>query len=807
MREWGRQAARVARRWIGNPGIFVASAACMAIGIGGVVAVWAVFDASFLRPLPFEHGDRLVVVSIRAMGPDGRLGRYYGSEANWEIIRGSPAFAGLAAALQTSFDVSADGEPVERIDGARVSPDWFDVLRSSVRVGRQFGAEDAGSNVAVISEGYWRSALGSDSGVVGGSITVDAVRYRVVGVLHDEAVVPPRTKIWIPRDMTSLPENERQLGNLLLVGRLAQGMTVAVASQRMAPVLAEMLRVYPDRNHGRTLEVRTLRASLIDDGRGLLIGLVVGAALLFLIACSNLANLSLALFRRDAPRYALCAVLGARRGRLVRGAVGEALMLALTAAVAGVALAAMLVPSLRAFAGLDGPLAIGSPLDPRVLAITVVVVIVAASMFAAAPMIALDDRWTPALLSELGRGRSAGGGRIRFQRALIGLQTVMGVVLMMTAALANQRLDGLASTDPGFRTDVLTVRVGATASRYAGIEARSLFFEQVLESIRGIPGVVQAGASSVLPVGDPNVNWRISIEEKPPASPLDVEIARGRLITDGYFAAMGIPVLRGRDFGEGDGASGAPVAIVSRAMAEHYWPGQDAVGKRIKRRTWDSPFPWMTVVGVVGDVRDDGPGEDIGLTFYMPVAQIDTRFSETLSYAIRSDREAEQVVAAIRERIARIDPGVAVFRITTMRERLAETMSGQRLSRAVLGTLGVAGILLLVAGLYGVVSQATHDRTVEIGVRIAFGAPTIRVLSLILRQSLDVVGVGIVTGILIALAETSLLSTVAGGGERPALRLWIGVPAVILLVAGFAVLLPALRACRTDPAATIRGEA
>jgi putative ABC transport system permease protein len=807
MHEWRRPVARVIRRWIRNPGIFGASAACMAIGIGGMAAVWAVFDASFLRPLAFGEADRLVAVAVRAMGPDGRLGRYYGSPANWEIIRSSPAFAGLAAAGPTSFDVSADGASVERVEGARVTPDWFDVLRSRSMLGRLFNAEDATGNVAVISEGYWRSALGSDPGAAGHSITVDAVRYRVTGVLRDEAVVPPGTKIWIPRDMTTMPENERQLGNLLLVGRLAEGVTLAQAAQRMAPVEAEMLKVYPDRNQGRTLEVRTLRTSLIGDGRGLLIGLLVGAVLLFLIACSNLANLSLALFRRDAPRHALCAVLGASRWRLVRGAVAEALMLASVAAAAGVALSAMVVPSLRAFAGLDGPVAIGSSLDPRVITITIIVAIAAASLFAAAPLIALDDQRTPGLLSELGRGRSPGGARIRFQRALIGLQTGMGVLLLMTAALANQRLAGLVSVDPGFRTDILTVRVGATASRYAAIEARSLFFQQVLESIRGIPGVVHAGASSVLPVGDPNVNWSISIEEKPAANPLDVEVARGRLITDGYFAAMGVPVLRGREFETADGASAAPVAIVSRAMAEHYWPGQDAVGKRIKRRTRDSPFPWMTVVGVVGDVRDDGPGEDIGLTFYMPVAQIDTRFSETLSYAIQSDRGTARLVGAIRERIARIDPAVAVFRVTTMEERLAETLSGQRLSRAVLGTLGIAGILLLIAGLYGVVSQATHDRTVEIGVRIAFGAPARRVLAMILRQSLDVVVIGLVTGILISLGEASLLSTVAGGGERPALRLWVGVPGLILLVASIAVLLPAVRACRTDPAATIRGDA
>lgn len=390
---------------------------------------------------------------------------------------------------------------------------------------------------------------------------------------------------------------------------------------------------------------------------------------------------------------------------------------------------------------------------------------------------------------------------------LVGVQAALGLLLGLGASATWRSFRDLSFRDPGFDVDgVGTFRIAANPGRHAGLEGRAGFFREVQEATAAVPGVSVAGATNVLPIGDPGAGWSFSVEHRVPEDPGAVEVARGRLTTPRYFEAIGIPLLAGRDFEWSDRDGSLPVVIVSETLARRYWPDGDAVGHRIKRRTYDSPFPWMTVVGVVADVRDDGLAEEIGATLYMPVAQMESTLSEVMSFVYRSDRDAAALMPAIRERLRSVDPDAPVFRVTSMGALVSESMSAQRFTNRLMLGFAVIGVGLLAAGLYSLLAWVVAERTRELGVRLAVGATRARVVRMVVGQGVRLVLLGIVAGALPGLLILPLLARYAANGVNPPGTAWMAIPTLLVVVAAIASLVPAWRAARLDPGISLRVE-
>ncbi|MEN8185115.1 MAG: FtsX-like permease family protein [Myxococcota bacterium] len=390
--------------------------------------------------------------------------------------------------------------------------------------------------------------------------------------------------------------------------------------------------------------------------------------------------------------------------------------------------------------------------------------------------------------------------------AVVG-QVVLGVILVLSAAASVDRVFELRAVDPGFGANrAVSIRVPISADRFPSFRQRSDVVARIAESLRSIPGVRAAGGSDVLPVGDGTVFWSLSVEDHPPEDPGGVELADGRLVTPGYMEATGISVVRGRALDTRDRAGSMPVVVVSETFGERYWPGEDPIGRRIKRRAYDSAFPWLTVVGVAADVRDGGPATDVSPTAYFPYAQHDVRLGRQLSFVVRSDRVLDELVPEIRIRVASVDPMAPIVRISTLDELLSESMIAERTSGNVLGGLALGGLALLGIGLYGVMSRAVLERRRELGLRRALGAHASEAVWLVLKTGSVSVMVGTVIGLLAGPTVVRLSGLVLGEALDVPLWSYAAAAALLLTVGAVAGVVPALRAVRVSPIISLRSD-
>ena len=395
--------------------------------------------------------------------------------------------------------------------------------------------------------------------------------------------------------------------------------------------------------------------------------------------------------------------------------------------------------------------------------------------------------------------------QLRVGRVVVGLQAATGAVLVLAATATTAHVVRLLQVDPGFGGGAaLTLRVPVSEARHPTFEARSELVRRMAEELRTIPGVQAAGGTNVLPVGDPDGRWSLSIESRPPSEPNAFEVARGRLVTAGYLEAAGITLVQGRSFDPSDGPDGFPVVVVSRSFAEHFWPDEDPVGMRIKRRTYDSAFPWLTVIGVVSDVRDGGPGAAFEPVVYLLYSQHDTRLGREISYVVRSDRERGELFARARAALQRVDPSAPIIRVAELDDLVRESLSAERTAGRVLFGFALGGLLQLAIGLYGVVARTVIQRRREIGLRRALGAGSGRAATLAFRGGMAPLAGGLVAGLLAGPALVSQAVSVLGA--QWTIPTW-AFPLAAALVLGVGVLagaLPAIRAVRVSPLEALR---
>ncbi|HEX5724423.1 MAG TPA: ABC transporter permease, partial [Longimicrobiaceae bacterium] len=794
-----RYGARQLRR---TPVLAAVAVATLALGIGANTALFSAVDAVLLRPLPYRNAERVVAVSESWRGTPGRVAP--GLFVDWRAQARS--FAALAAFEGGSFNLSGGATP-ERLYGARVSPAYFAVAGLPPALGRYFLPHEerpGAGDVVVLSHALWATRFGADPGVAGRAVLLNGRPYTVVGVAPPELTLTPDDEaLWVPLTLTAAERAKFDGHHLQVFGRLRPGVSPARAQAELARVTAEAARRHPVELVDRTARVAPLREALVGGFRRRLLLLLAAVGSVLLIACGNVASLLLARAAARRRETAIRTALGASRGRLVRQFLAESLVLALAGGALGLLVARAGLGVLRALAPAAVPMLHQARLDPRVLAFALGLSLVCALGFGLAPALY-------AALPAAGPLRSAAVGprHDRFRRALVAAEVAVALTLLAGTGLLVRSALALAAVPPGFEPrGLLTLRLALPADEYRQPEAVARAFSAVVQRVGALPGVTVAGAVNQLPLGGESTDVGLAVEGRSFAAG-EAPVAHLRLATPGYLEAMRIPLRRGRAPTARDGAGSPPVVVINEALARRLWPGEDPLGKRLACCKGAGTTLWREVVGVAGDVRHFGLDASALPELYVPHAQAPaeswTWMDRSMTVVARSSAPPEALAAAARRAVLALDPDLPVYGVRTMEQVMARSTAATRFSLRLFAGLGALGLGLAMIGLYGSLAYFVSQRKQEIGVRLALGAGTGRVLALVVRQGLGTALAGVGIGLLTAPALTRALSSLLYG-VRPADPLTLAaVGVLVLLTAALASYLPARKAARVDPMVSLR---
>ncbi|HEU0173606.1 MAG TPA: ABC transporter permease [Blastocatellia bacterium] len=795
-----------ARMLLKNPGFALIAVITIALGIGANTAIFSVVNAALLRPLPYEESERLVVL-YETNPQQGRdeMNVSYLNFADWRAQ--SKSFDQLAACLYGGMVLTGKDE-LARLQIAAVSADFFAMLRVKPLRGRIFLPEEdkvGGAPVVVVSHALWQSRFGGDEGLIGRQITLDGKSRTVIGVMPPNFAFPPgdQTEVWIA--IGSLANQMRQLQNrgvhmLTVVGRLKPDVTLQQAQTELATIDNRIQQQNPDADPGHGVSVISGYESLTKNARPALLTLVVAVGFLLLIACANVANLLLARAETRQKEIAIRAALGATRGRIVWQLLTESLLLAVVGGAVGLLLAAWGVDALAGGLPEDFPRAKEIGIDRVVLGFTGALSVLTGLIFGIIPAL---TRAKPALNETLKEGGRTGAafGRGRMRSALIVTEVALSLALLIGAGLLIKSFWRLTQVNPGFQSDhLLTMNVSLIGEKYKETGQVISFFREIPLRLGALPGVKAVSAVSVLPIsgGDGNGGLTIEGREFPPAQ---TPSASFRRILPNYFSAMGIPLKQGREFNERDTGE-EKVVIINESMARRFWPEGDAIGKHIKVGPPQNE-PWLTIVGVAGDVRNIGLEADARLATYEPHAQ---RPWNSMTLAIRTETDPLSLSAAVRGELRAMEKGLLIRALSTMDERIRLSVAPRRFNMALLAVFAALALLLAAVGVYGVMSYTVTQRTHEIGVRMALGAQSGAVLKLIVGQGLKLALIGVTIGLAAAFALTRWMEDLLFS-VRPTDSWTYGVVAALLMVVAlFACWIPARRAAKVDPMVALRCE-
>ncbi len=798
-----RLAFRVLAR---SPGFTAAAVLCLGLGIGAVAAVFGVFDAVLLRALPFQEPSRLVTV----MGQDERNPRLPLSLPEFVDLRDQRGvFSQVAAGNAAFVNLTGVDEPAQLIC-AYASAGFFPLLGVQPALGRVFRPEEelaANRHVAVLTDGIWRRRFGADPGIVGRKVTLSDQPYTVIGVLKDDfhaGIFPAEPDLWLPLTLVTGRVPPRDFRGLTVTARLAPGVSVAGARAAMDALSQRFKTDYPQIYHGRHawhLVPVPLYELLVGDVRLSLTVLFAAVGLVLLIACANVANLMLARATAREKEVALRTALGAGRGGLIRQFLAEALVLAAAGAGLGLLLAWWALKALVALNPQKLPRLHEIALGGRAVLFTAVVAVATAVAFGLVPALR-GSRAGHDLLKEGGKTASVGTGRHRLRSALVVAEIALSLVVLVGAGLVIRSVQRIEHVDPGFRADgVLTFQVFLSPGKYLKDPQRAAVAARLLDRLRALPGVARAGLINSLPMGQVRVLIDAIVENRPTApneSPPQVD---WRSVSPGYFEAMAIPLVTGRVFSDSDAAGTLDTVVVDDSLAKRFWPGESALGKRMKLN--DGQGKWLTVVGVVKNVRALGLDVDSGQEIYTPWAQVPRQL---LAFALRTRGEPLALVSAARQAVHGVDADLPVERVSTMNEVVARSLVGRRSYALLLAVFAVVALALVSVGVYGVMSYSVVRRVQEIGIRMALGARRAEVLKMVVGQGMALAGLGIGVGLALALASSRLVASLLYGVSSTDVLTFAAVTLVLLALALLACWLPARRATRVDPMVALRAE-
>jgi putative ABC transport system permease protein len=785
-------------------GFTVVAVLTLALGIGANTAIYSVVNRLLFNPLPFlEHPDRLVAVWEAVPRGNDHTEVSPANFRDWKAQARS--FEHLVAHIWWTANITGGDRP-ERVQGFLVSPDYFTALGIRPLLGRGFvaGEDEPGRDrVVMLSHGIWQRRFGGDPRIVGQEIPINGTARTVVGVLPPDVRYPAPAELWAPLSFDAATWGLRQARFLLVTGRLAPGVSIAQAHAAMAGIAHSLSTQYPATNTDWGINVRSLIPDVTRRIEPILVSLFVAVGFVLLIACANVANLLLARGASRGRELAVRATLGAGRGRLTRQLLTESVVLALAGggvsvlvAIWGVgALVSVVPPGQQAHLVGFNRVAVDGP----VLLFTLALSLATAFVFGLAPALRASRTDLQAALQEEGR---VGGStpRHRLRRALIAAEVALALLLLVGAGLTLRSFRYLLDTSPGFDVDgIALTSVSLPGSKYADNAAVAGFYRDLLERVAAIPGVRAAGAGNVTPLCQCNQTSSFQIEGAPPFPQGEEPDVGWRVVTPGYFAALGVPLREGRAFESADNAAGRPVAIVNETLARRYFP-DGAVGRRL-RLTPDTPP--VEIVGVLSDLRHDGPARLPQPELYVPAAQIPAR---EMNLVVRTTSSPAGMLPTLRAEVQRLDPDQPVFDQRTMRDVFDLVVGTHRLALRLLGALGGLALALAAVGIYGVLVQLVAERTREIGIRVALGSDPPAVQRLVLRQGMVPVAWGLMVGLLAGLGLTrALASQLVGVSSAEPLTL-VTVALLLATVALAACYLPARRATSVDPMVALRAE-
>jgi predicted permease len=796
----------VLRAWRHRPGSHLAIVLSLALGIAAVTVLFSIGNALYLRPLPFEEPDRLVRLRDVRYQPEGDPTMAGTTEASYRALRGARgAFAGVATQQEGSFTLVGSEEP-QRVRGAYVTSDLLPLLGVEPVLGRTFSAQEGsagGANdVALLGHGLWRRQFAGDPGVLGRVVRVNGMPRTVIGVLPRHFEFPYSAELWLPLVLTQDAAREGD-HNLFTIARLAPRVGLERAQAEADAVAERLARDYPQSHDGWDILVRPLRAELIQDVQSPILATLFGAAaFLLLIASANVAALLLARGVEQERDLSLHVALGAPRRRLIRRLVLQGVVLALVAGAVGLGLALLALPPVVAvspLADLDGFFR-DTSIDWRVFGFVAALSVVVGVLFSLPPALQASRPDVQALLKAGGRS-SLGRGRRRLLDLFVVGEIAVAVLLLVTAGLLVRNLTGLLTTDPGFSDDgVLVAHLALPPDKYPEEADRIAFLERVRERLENLPGAEAVGIANLHPLDDIRLGTVASFEGHPPADPADATIANHRVVSTGFLEAMGVPILRGRALTAEDRAGGRPVAVVSKRLADLHWANEDPVGRRVKRGGYDADRPWMTVVGVAGDVADSG---DFEYTWYVPYLQNDL-FNEDVAVAVRTRGEPLALANAVRREIWELDTEQPIFDVTTNGAMIARTFGEERFAVVVAAILAGVGLAMALLGIHGLLAYSVLQRRMEIGVRLAFGARRTDVVSRVVARGVVLAAVGLAIGLIASLGAARLVARFLPEVDANQPLVFAVITLTILLAAAAASFLPALRAARLDPVSALR---
>ncbi len=674
--------------------------------------------------------------------------------------------------------------------------------------------------MAVLSHGLWQRRFGGDAAVLGKPLTLDGNDYIVVGVTAPGFRLPDAAaEIWLPFTLDAKELLERgdkdaahasrsALHTLKVIGRLKAGVSVARARAEMMSIARGLEREYPDTNAGWSANVVRMDEQMVGDIRPTLWTLLGAVGFVLLIACMNVANLLLAQSRARQKEIAVRLTLGAGPWRIVRQLLIGSLLLSLASGLLGLALAYCGVRALVALSPANLPRLDEVSVDGRVLVFTLLVSILTGALFGAGPAILAARNRLNEVLKAAGRSSMASVRTRRLGRTLVVAEVALSVVLLTGAALTIRSFAQLQGVNPGFRPDhLLTMRLALPESRYDGAKV-GRFYGRLIDRVRNVPGVLLAGVARDLPMSgsDPSLNF--VVEHRPAMASSDQPRAKYRAVSADYFAAMGIPLIKGRYFTASDGVNTPAVAIVNEAMARRFFPGEEPLGQRIQSGFEGSP--WCTIVGVTGNVKHAGLDSETNAEMYYPYLQVPPSFMSfvegTMTLLVRTGSEPAPMARAIAAQVQALDPEEAVFQVATMQDLVQGSVAQPRFRAFLLGIFALVALVLAITGLYGLVSYSVSQRSNKLGVRAALGAQKGDLLRLVLGEGARLAVTGVAVGVVLALALSRTLSKLLYEVKPNDPLTFVAIPALLLGVALLASYVPARRAMRTDPTVALRQE-
>ncbi|MGA3242369.1 MAG: ABC transporter permease [Bryobacteraceae bacterium] len=791
-----------------NPGFTAIAVLTLALGIGANTAIFSVVNSLLLRPLPLDDPSRLVAISVLNAEKNINGGAF--AVRTYEMMRdGARSFTGVTASTGEGFTLPGDAKP-ERLAAARVAPNFLDVLGARPSIGRGFRTPEGvsgGPRVVLISQSLWRRRFGASNDIVGKPITLDQEIYSIIGVMPPNFAFPfGGIDVWVSRLADTgvfQPEQVRQgAGFLFGIARLRPGVTAEQAEAELA-VIFEQFRQENPRAPGadphNRLDVAPLQDSLVGGLRATLRVLMGAVGLVLLIACANVASLTLARATGRAREIALRTALGASRGAIVRQLLLESSLLATAGAALGALLARWGVDLLvKADAGNTLPGFQPIRVDMQALAFTLAISAIAGIAFGLAPALQVSRPDLNGILRESGWGSVGGGRRQRTRNLLVAGQMALSVVLLIGASLLVESFRNLRLVNPGFNPhNALTMNVNLPPGKYPDGPRRAQFFEDVVKRLKAIPGVRSAVASFVLPM-NLRVFSPILADGQPNVPPGQRPLAIWNGATPGYFQTFGIPLLRGRDFTWADDGKAPRVAIVSQSLARRFWPNETALGKHLTFTRFQAPFE---IVGVVGDTKTNGLQADAGMVMFTPYAQWTF---PGMSLTIRTGADPAGFSVAAAAQVQAVDADLPVTQVLTLDAVMDQLVTQQRQTVFLIG--GFAGVALLLAliGLYGLMAYSVAQRTTEIGIRQAIGARRADILRMVFGQAIRLSLMGIAAGAVAAAALTRLISGLLFRVSATDPPTFAGIALLFLAVSMLAAYVPARRATRIDPLDAMR---